>query len=97
MWTVIVLEKAKKVFKRYPFVERKFKILVEDLIAKGPILPEWSHFGKLRNGSGLYHCHISNGKKGFPTLIALWIVINEEDKVMEVRDVITHGEFDNKY
>lgn len=69
MWTVIILDKAKKVFKKYPFLERRMKLLVEDLTIKGPYLPEWSHFGKLKNGSGLYHCHLTNGKMGSPTLI----------------------------
>lgn len=69
------------------------KLLVEDLTIKGPYLPEWSHFGKLKNGSGLYHCHLNNNS---PVMIALWIVINKEKREMEVKDVQTHQEFDSK-
>lgn len=97
MWTVKISEKARKVFKKYPFIEKRLKTLVEDLITKGPYLPEWSHFGKLKNGSNLYHCHLTNGRKGLPTLIALWFVINETEKIMEVVDVKTHDEFDKCY
>lgn len=93
MWTVIILDKAKKVFKKYLFLERRMKLLVEYLTIKGPYLPEWSHFGKLKNGSGLYHCHLNNNS---PVMIALWMVINEEKREMEVKDVQTHQEFDSK-
>ena len=97
MWKVTTNKKVAKKLQRYSFINTHFERLISDLKQYGPQLTWWSHFSKLKNGSGLYHCHISSGKKGFPTLIALWIVVNEKDKIMEVRDVITHGEFDKKY
>ncbi len=93
MWKVKIHKKAQKAVKRHPLVIKSFNSLLNDLAQYGPQLTWWSHFGKLRNGSGLFHCHLNNNS---PVMIALWMVINEEKRELEVKDVQTHQEFDSK-
>lgn len=93
MWSITATKKVAKKLKKYPFIKTRFERLINDLKENGPQLTWWSHFGKLKNGSGLYHCHLTNNS---PVMIALWLVINEEKKMLEVKDVQTHQEFDSK-
>ncbi len=93
MWNITTNKKVAKKLKKYPFINTHFERLINDLKKYGPQLTWWSHFGKLKNGSGLYHCHLNNNS---PVMIALWMVINEEKREMEVKDVQTHQEFDSK-
>ncbi len=93
MWKVTTNKKVAKKLQRYSFINTHFERLISDLKQYGPQLTWWSHFSKLKNGSGLYHCHLNNNS---PVMIALWLVINKEKKVLEVKDVQTHQEFDSK-
>lgn len=93
MWKVTTNKKVAKKLQRYSFINTHFERLISDLKQYGPQLTWWSHFSKLRNGSSMYHCHLNNNS---PVMIALWLVINKEKKVLEVKDVQTHQEFDSK-
>ena len=68
-----------------------FARLLGDLENLGPIQTGWSNFGALRKDkripSNSYHCHL---KKGKPTYVACWQVINKKIKVMEIFYVGTH-------
>ena len=49
--------RVKKRIEKCPaYVQKKFKLLVEDLCARGAILPEWDRFSAL--GKNFYHCHL---------------------------------------
>jgi mRNA-degrading endonuclease RelE of RelBE toxin-antitoxin system len=87
-WTVQFTAKAAKQTRDLPFeVNKSLKALVEAIKAYGPALPEWPNFSKLKGKSDCYHCHI---KKGRPTYVAVWQVINDEIKIVEIKYVGTH-------
>lgn len=50
--------------------------LLEDLKAKGPILPDWPNYSKL--GDGRYHCHLSY------KWVACWTIEDNELKLLEI-------------
>ena len=39
-------------------VQRKLKMLVNDLALLGPVLPAWPNYSKL--SAGKYHCHLAH-------------------------------------
>ncbi|MFC1585645.1 hypothetical protein ACFL5V_08875 [Fibrobacterota bacterium] len=63
------LKKLRKIPER---VQKKLKLLVLDLEAKGPVLPEWPNYSKLT--ANKYHCHLTY------SYVACWK--NEEGKVV---------------
>ena len=48
------LKKLRKIPER---VQKKLKLLVLDLEAKGPVLSEWPNYSKL--SANKYHCHLA--------------------------------------
>lgn len=59
--------------------------LLGDIEARGPIRGEWPNYSKL--GARRHHCHL---KKGKPTYVAVWEVVDKEIKLVEVQYVGTH-------
>ena len=51
----------------------------------GPIRGNWPNFSKLEKSD--YHCHL---KKGKPTYVACWRMINKQIKLLEIYYVGTH-------
>lgn len=47
----------KILFKLPDKIQEKFRLLVQDLIDKGPEQPSWSNYSKL--GKEKYHCHLT--------------------------------------
>ena len=87
MWTVNVSKKASKQYKKLPkAIKGHFVTLLRDLTLSGPVVC-WQNFSKLSGKKNVYHCHI---KKGNPTYVAVWSVIDKQIKVMEVHYVGTH-------
>lgn len=88
-WQIRFSHSAKKQYQR---LERSGKssildlvdLLVQDL-ERGPKKTNWPNFGKLSDN--VYHCHL---KKGRPTYVACWVVINEKLKEIEIFYVGTH-------
>jgi hypothetical protein len=63
--------------------------LVMDLNLNGPVLSGWPNYGIIHKSKKwlFYHCHL---KKGTPTYVACWEVIDEKEKKIEVFYVGTH-------
>jgi hypothetical protein len=59
--------------------------LIGDIEAGGPIRGDWPNYGKLVDGK--HHCHL---KKGQPTYVAVWEVMDKKIKLVEVQYVGTH-------
>ena len=60
------------------------RLLMEIEIA-GPFRNNWQNYGPLDKNR--YHCHL---KKGRPTYVAVWEVIDKEIQLVEVSYVGTH-------
>jgi len=86
MWQVEISKKADKKRKKLNrIIQEQLYLLIEEMELNGPIRGNWPNFSQ--HGKNLYHCHL---KKGRPTYIACWIVINKKMKLIEVNYVGTH-------
>jgi mRNA-degrading endonuclease RelE of RelBE toxin-antitoxin system len=85
-WTVTSKKKAQKQAQKLPSDIKKIlaRLLMEIEIA-GPFRSNWQNYGPL--GKNRYHCHL---KKGRPTYVAVWEVIDKEIQLVEVSYVGTH-------
>ena len=85
-WTVTI---SKQVTKRIAKLPKQVRILFFTLLAeielKGPVRGNWPNYSKL--GTKRHHCHL---KKGKPTYVAVWQVVNDEIKLVEVIYAGTH-------
>ncbi len=77
---------AAKQLGRLPLVVRTSLLaLLREIEIAGPTRGNWPNYGSL--GKGRHHCHL---KKGRPTYVAIWEVVNKALKVMEVTYAGTH-------
>ncbi len=87
-WDIRFSRKVAKQIRGLPEpVQMTVKFLVKDLQLNGPIARTWPNFGKLQGQGDCYHCPL---KKGRPTYVAAWQVLDEGLKVIEVKYVGTH-------
>lgn len=90
-WTVDFSREAGKQYNKLkrsgsrPSINDVIDLLVLDLQKSGPQLPSWPHFGPL--GKEQFHCHLRRGK---PTYVACWRIINKQLKQIEVYYVGSH-------
>jgi len=58
MYTVSYKKKIEKAVEKMPkSIQKVFRDLIIDLVAKGPVLSEWPNFSKLSENE--YHCHLN--------------------------------------
>lgn len=87
MWRVSLTKKAaKQTSKLGERVREALFTLIEEMKLTGPIRGNWPNFSKLAGGKK-YHCHL---KKGKPTYVVCWQVIDKKVKLIEVNYVGTH-------
>jgi mRNA-degrading endonuclease RelE of RelBE toxin-antitoxin system len=87
-WQVVLSKQAKKQSLKLPeMVQSLVDALMRDLELNGPIRYNWKNFGKIKGQDNHYHCHI---KKGKPTYVAYWVVLNKKIQFMEITYVGTH-------
>lgn len=90
-WTVQFSAKAAKQAKRLSIaLQATLDLLVEDLRHQGPYPGEgWPNYGKLNSGKNIdkRHCHL---KKGKPTYVCCWELLDKRIKIIEVYYVGTH-------
>ena len=60
-------------------VRVKIFALLKALEEKGPIQYDWPNYSKLKDED--YHCHV---KKGRPTYVVCWRVLDKKQKLIEV-------------
>ena len=85
-WVVEYTLKARKQLRKLPGVVVDASLALSmDLEDRGPIRGDWPNFSKL--GTNKYHCHL---KKGQPTYVECWLVIDKRKKHIEVYYVGTH-------
>lgn len=68
-----------------PSINDTIDLLVQDIQKRGEEQPSWPHFGPL--GKNHFHCHL---RKGRPTYVACWKIIDKKTKKIEVYYVGTH-------
>jgi mRNA-degrading endonuclease RelE of RelBE toxin-antitoxin system len=87
VWEVLFPKRVMKQINGLPKeVKRAVRFLADDLKA-GPAAIQWPYFGKLKNTNNCYHCHL---RKGRPTYVAVWQVIDKKAGKIEVLYVGTH-------
>lgn len=87
-WDVRFRRQVMKQIRELPqSVQMAVKFLVKDLQLYGPMAIIWPNFGKLQGRNDCYHCHL---RKGRPTYVAVWQVIDKETRLIEVKYVGTH-------
>jgi len=88
MWSVGLTKRAGKQLDSLPkAIQQKFDLLAKELEVSGPLRANWSNYSALKGQGQRYHCHI---KKGRPTYVVCWEVVNKEIKLIEVYYVGTH-------
>jgi len=85
-WQIEYSAKAKKQVIKLPVaIQDAILALAMDMESGGPIRGDWPNFSKL--GRDECHCHL---KKGKPTYVACWRLIDKKKKLIEVYYVGTH-------
>ena len=88
MWEVRKSKKAEKEILKLPKkVRDALDLLLKEIELSGPYRSNWSNYGKLKGKLNTYHCHI---KKGKPTYVAVWVIVDKKIKITEVNYVGTH-------
>ena len=85
-WSVEYSKKAGKQFKSLPQkIKDIIRALRKDLELNGPHQGNWPNYSKLSKDR--HHCHLT--KKGHPTWVVVWEVIDKKVKIIEVTYVGT--------
>jgi len=85
-WKVFLKKKAAKQIKDLPNKTQKtFKALKKDIGEYGPARGNWPNYSKLSGNQ--HHCHLK--KSGKPTYVAVWEVVDNEIRIVEVSYVGT--------
>ncbi len=85
-WTVKGKRSLNKRIEKLPAnVHARLMALMRDMEVNGPVRGNWPNYGKLSNTR--HHCHL---KKGQPTYVAVWEVVNQEIRLIEVIYAGTH-------
>jgi hypothetical protein len=86
MWTIQFTKTAAKAYEKLPLiVRRRILLLVEEMKKYGPVRGNWKNYRKLSNSR--HHCHLKTGQ---PTYVAVWEVVDNKIKFIEVCYVGTH-------
>lgn len=90
-WTVKFNRGAEKQYEKLrrngskPSITDIINLLIIELRRDGPYRTNWLNYGLLEENE--FHCHL---KKGKPTYVACWKIIDKENKIIEVYYVGTH-------
>ena len=85
-WTVTLKKSVVKQVAKLPAaVKNSLVALIREIEAGGPVRGNWPNYGRLLDD--LHHCHL---KKGHPTYVAVWLVVDGKVKLVEIEYVGTH-------
>lgn len=90
-WTVNFTKKASDQYEKLkrsgtrPSIVDIINLLVRDIRSKGPYQSDWPNYSPLEGD--LFHCHL---KKGRPTYVACWKIVDKNKKIIVVYYVGTH-------
>lgn len=85
-WTITLGRKVERQLGTLPKgVLQTLKYLVKEIQVLGPIRSNWPNYGLLAGER--YHCHI---KKGRPTYVVVWKIVNKKERHFEGIYVGTH-------
>ena len=90
-WSVELSRDAEKQYNKLkrngskPSITDVINLLIIEMRKEGPYRNNWSNYGPLEEDE--FHCHL---KKGKPTYVACWKVIDKENQLIEVYYVGTH-------
>ena len=85
-WSVKATKKARKQIARLPkSVMQNLIALIRDIENNGPVRGDWPNYSFM--GQHRHHCHI---RKGRPTYVAVWEVVDKEIRLVEVIYAGTH-------
>ena len=85
-WTIRIPKRVAKQVGRLPrIVTEAVAELVAELEIDGPVRRAWPNYGKIAGKPDCHHCHV---RKGRPTYVVVWRVIEAE--TLEVLYVGTH-------
>ncbi|UFS69313.1 cytotoxic translational repressor of toxin-antitoxin stability system [Geomonas sp. RF6] len=85
-WTVKFTRQAEKQAATLPKKLRAvLALLAHEIETDGPVRGNWPNYGKLSKTR--HHCHL---KKGKPTYVAVWEVVDGQIRLVEVTYVGTH-------
>ena len=86
VWKVLLSKKAAKQNKALGLpIQAVFALLLKEIELLGPFRVNWKNYGKLTKTK--FHCHL---KKGNPTYVACWQIMDKKIKITEVYYVGTH-------
>ncbi len=85
-WNVTLHPKVVKNIPKLPErVQKSLALLLREIELNGPARGQWPNYSKM--GKDMHHCHL---KKGQPTYVAVWQVIDKEIRLIEVTYAGTH-------
>lgn len=88
IWNVTYSTKAFKLRAKMPkSVQETLDALAIEIEKAGPVRKNWPNFGLLKGTDSTYHCHL---KKGRPTYVSCWYVVDKKKKHVEIIYVGTH-------
>jgi len=92
LWNVDFSHRTDKNKDKLPTaIQDQLAVLVKEITLLGPYRINWKNYGPLKKGPGIpdnaHHCHL---KKGRPTYVACWRIVNKIDKRVEVFYVGSH-------
>lgn len=94
-WQVNFSNKAKKQRDKLPDdLQYILTLLCRELQEEGPIRKNWPHYGKIKGKSkdiDMHHCHLNKSRSCY---VAVWVIVDNDVQVMEVRYVGTHEKTD---
>lgn len=91
-WHVRCSTRADKDKDKLPVhIQDQIALLIKEMEILGPYRKNWKNYSPLKKGHNIpenaFHCHL---KKGNPTYVACWLILNKKEKRIEVFYVGTH-------